>query len=50
VILPSQRPDSDGTEIVKFERNVPALWPELRAAKAWISRTLMEHRNRPVSL
>ena len=33
----------DGTEIVKIERNVPALWPELRAAKAWILQTLMEH-------
>jgi len=32
-----------GTEIVKIERNVPALWPEMRAAKAWILQTLMEH-------
>src|SRR5271165_446871 len=24
-----------GTEILKIERKVPALWPELRAAKAW---------------
>ncbi len=33
----------NGTEIVKIERRVPALWPELRAAKEWILRTLMEH-------
>ena len=33
----------DGTEIVKIERKVPALWPELRTAKAWLLRTLMEH-------
>jgi transposase len=32
-----------GTEIVKIERNVPALWPKMRAAKAWILRTLREH-------
>ena len=33
----------DGTEIVKIERKVPALWPELRAAKAWLLHTLREH-------
>jgi transposase len=33
----------DGTQIVKTERKVPALWPELRAAKAWILETLREH-------
>jgi transposase len=33
----------DGTEIVKIERKVPALWPELRAAKDWLLRTLREH-------
>jgi len=33
----------NGTEIVKAERKVPALWPELRAAKAWIVGTLMEY-------
>ena len=33
----------NGTEIVRFERHVPALWPELRAAKAWILATLREH-------
>jgi len=33
----------NGTVIAKIDRNVPALWPELRAAKAWILRTLMEH-------
>jgi transposase len=33
----------DGTEIVKIERQVPALWPELRAAKDWLLRTLREH-------
>jgi len=32
-----------GTELVQIERKVPALWPELRAAKAWIVRTLREH-------
>jgi transposase len=32
-----------GTEIIKIERRVPALWPELRTAKAWILRTLLEH-------
>ena len=32
-----------GTGIVKSERNVPALWPELRAAKTRILRTLIEH-------
>jgi transposase len=31
------------TEILKIERKVPALWPELRAARAWIARALMEH-------
>jgi len=33
----------DDTEIVKIEHRVPALWPELRAAKAWLLRTLSEH-------
>jgi transposase len=33
----------NGTQIVKIERKVPALWPELRAANAWILRTLMEY-------
>jgi transposase len=33
----------NGTVIAKIDRNVPALWPELRAANAWILRTLMEH-------
>ena len=33
----------NGTEIVKIERNVPALWPAMRAAKAWVLQTLMEH-------
>jgi transposase len=33
-----------GTEIIKFERHVPALWSELRAAKGWILQTLMDHR------
>ena len=33
----------EGTEIVKVERKVPALWSELRAAKAWLLRTLSEH-------
>jgi transposase len=33
----------NGTQIVKIEHKVPALWPELRAASAWIVRTLMEH-------
>ena len=32
-----------GTEIVKIERNVPALWPEVRAAKARMLETLREH-------
>ena len=32
----------NGTEILKIERKVPALWPELRAAKAWLLRTLSE--------
>jgi hypothetical protein len=31
------------TEIVKIEQKVPALWPELRAAKAWLLDTLSEH-------
>jgi hypothetical protein len=31
------------TQIVKFERKVPALWPELRAAQAWLLRTPSEH-------
>ena len=33
----------EGTAIVKVERKVPATWPELRAAKAWLLRTLGEH-------
>jgi transposase len=33
----------NGTEIVKIERHVPALWSELRAAKEWILSTLKEH-------
>jgi transposase len=33
----------NGTEIVKIERQVPATWPELRAAKDWLLRTLSEH-------
>jgi transposase len=33
----------NGTEIIKIERHVPALLPELRAAKEWISSTLKEH-------
>jgi transposase len=33
----------NGTEIVKIEHKVSALWPELRAAKAWLLRTLAEH-------
>jgi transposase len=33
----------DGTQTVKMERKVPALWPELRAAKAWILETLRDH-------
>jgi transposase len=33
----------NGTQIVKIEHKVPALWPELRAAKAWLLRTLLEH-------
>jgi transposase len=32
----------DGTEIVKLERKVPALWPELRSAKDWLLGTLRE--------
>jgi transposase len=32
-----------GTEVAKIERKVPALWPELRAAKAWILDALREH-------
>jgi transposase len=32
-----------GTEIAKVERKVPASWPEIRAAKAWVLRTLSEH-------
>lgn len=32
-----------GTEIAQFERRVPAVWPEMRAAQAWIVRTLTEH-------
>src|SRR5208337_2394381 len=33
----------DGTELVKIERKVPALWAELRAARAWLLHTLREH-------
>jgi len=33
----------DGTQIVKIEQKVPALWPALRAAKAWILETLRTH-------
>jgi Transposase len=33
----------EGTGLVKIERTVPALWPELRAAKAWVLHTLREH-------
>jgi hypothetical protein len=33
----------NNTEIVKLERKVPALWPELHAAKAWLLCTLSEH-------
>jgi transposase len=33
----------EGTEIVKVERHVLALWPELRAAKTGILTTLREH-------
>jgi transposase len=33
-----------GTEIVRIERDVPALWPALRAAAAWILQTLMDHK------
>lgn len=33
----------NGTVIAKIDRNVPALWPELRAANAWILRTLRGH-------
>ena len=33
----------NGTKIVKIERHVPAVWPELHAAKEWILRTLKEH-------
>ena len=32
----------NGTEIAKFERKVPAVWPEIRAAKAWVLDTLRE--------
>jgi hypothetical protein len=32
----------DGTLIVKLECRVPALWPELRAAQAWVLRELLE--------
>src|SRR5262249_16512995 len=32
-----------GSQLVQIERRVPALWPELRAAMAWIVRTLREH-------
>jgi hypothetical protein len=34
---------TDGTEIIKVERNMPASWPEMRGAKACVVRTLMEH-------
>jgi transposase len=36
VLIPS------GTQLARIERKVPALWPELRAAKVWILRTLLE--------
>ena len=32
-----------GTNIVKLERKVRAVWPELRAAKEWLLRTLEDH-------
>jgi transposase len=31
------------TEIIKLQQQVPALWPQLRAAQAWIMRILSEH-------
>jgi transposase len=31
----------NGTELLRTERTVPALWPELRAAQAWALQTLM---------
>ena len=36
VLIPS------GTEIIQIERKVPALWPELRAAKDWLLHVLAE--------
>lgn len=33
----------EGTRIVKLERHVSAMWPELRAAQAWVLRQLQEH-------
>jgi transposase len=33
----------NGTTITKIERKVPASWPEIRAAKTWLLRTLGEH-------
>ncbi len=39
-----------GTEIVKIERKVPALWPELRAAKACAVAHLGGTRHRRVRL
>jgi transposase len=33
----------NGTQIVKIEHKVPALWPEMRAAKAWLLCRLLEH-------
>ena len=32
-----------GTEILRWERTMPALWPELCATKAWVLQSLMEH-------
>jgi transposase len=32
----------DGAEILRFERKVPATWPELRAARDWLLRTLSD--------
>ena len=30
------------TEILRIERDVPALWPELRSAQAWVLQTLID--------
>jgi Transposase len=32
----------NGTQIIKIEHQMPALWPELRAANAWLLCTLLE--------